>query len=272
MPKNLARYEQILRIHTVFSILLESRQPADDTTLIHALKGRLGLSRLSSRTLHRDCDFLVNCGYPVEHVAVAGTRRLAWRLNPALMAKRRIPAEPLTILELVAFRLARELLGALEGTVLWTGIESLRTKLERTLSPIFLAKAQDAQRAFHARSPGRPRFAHRPRLIGALSGAILDRYEIKVKVATPDAAGLTKRILRPAVMMIRPPRVKLAAWAATPTKHPGRVGPLDSDPSPSGPLELIDIDRIKKLERLDSRFNPPPIDLEALESLADEAS
>lgn len=272
MPKNLARYEQILRIHAVFSILLESRHPADDTTLINALKERLGLSRLSSRTLHRDCDFLVNCGYPVEHVAVAGTRRLAWRLNAALMAKRKIPAEPLTILEWAAFQLARELLGALEGTVLWTGIESLRTKLERTLSPAFLSKADDAQRVFHARSSGRPRFAHRPRLIGALSGAILDRHEIAVQVATPGAAGLTNRTLRPAVMMIRPPRVKLAAWATTPAKHPGRVGPPDSDSSDSEPLELIDIDRIAKFERLDSRFNPLPIDLTALESLEDEPS
>ena len=100
----------------------------------------------------------------------------------------------------------------------------------------------------------------------------MDRHEITVQVATPGATRLTKRTLRPAVMMIRPPRVKLAAWAITPTTDTGRVGPVDSDSSASRPLELIDIDRIKKLERLDSRFTPPPIDLTALEALADQPS
>ena len=51
MPKNLARYEQFLRILALLDILATARGPLDDQALVAALKERLGLSRLSPRTL-----------------------------------------------------------------------------------------------------------------------------------------------------------------------------------------------------------------------------
>ena len=75
MPPNFSRHEQFLRIFALLEMLSTTRQPLDDQTLIAALKERLGLTRLSTRTLHRDCDFLISCGYPVAHAPLPGDRK-----------------------------------------------------------------------------------------------------------------------------------------------------------------------------------------------------
>lgn len=53
MPRNLARYEQFLRILSLLDILANARGPLDDQALIAAVKERLGLSRLSPDTAAR---------------------------------------------------------------------------------------------------------------------------------------------------------------------------------------------------------------------------
>jgi len=53
MPRNLSRHEQFLRIFALLEILSQARKPLDDQSLLLAVKERLGLSRLSVRTLHR---------------------------------------------------------------------------------------------------------------------------------------------------------------------------------------------------------------------------
>ena len=51
MPRNFARHEQFLRIFALLETLSNARQPIDDQTLVGLLKERLGLTRLSARTL-----------------------------------------------------------------------------------------------------------------------------------------------------------------------------------------------------------------------------
>jgi len=74
VTRNLARYEQFLRILALLDILANSRGLLDDQTLITMIKERLGLSRLSPRTLRRDCEFLITCGYPIDHAQLPGDR------------------------------------------------------------------------------------------------------------------------------------------------------------------------------------------------------
>ena len=62
MPRHFSRHEQFLRIFALLDILSTAHAPLDDQSLIAELKERLGLSRLSPRTLHRDCEFLLTCG------------------------------------------------------------------------------------------------------------------------------------------------------------------------------------------------------------------
>lgn len=250
MMRNLARYEQFLRILTLLDILANARGPLDDQALIAALKERLGLSRLSTRTLHRDCEFLVTCGYPIDHAPLPGDRRYGWRLDTAALAARKIPTEPLTILELAAFMVGRELLRAFEGTVLWTGIESLRSKLERGLPPEFLARGEEARRVFRVLSPDAARYAARPRLLSALSTAISECREIEIEAPAEGAASPTRRRLQPAMLLIDPPRIRLAAWETIPS---------DVDAAADPPV-LIDLEEIARVTPLDTTFAQRPFD------------
>lgn len=251
MMRNLARYEQFLRISTLLDILASARSPLDDQTLIAALKERLGLSRLSNRTLHRDCEFLVTCGYPIDHAPLPGDRRYGWRLDTAALAARKIPTEPLTILELAAFTVGRELLRAFEGTVLWTGIESLRTKLERGLPTEFLARVEEARRVFRVLSPDAARYASRPRLLSALSTAISECKEIEIEMPADDGASPTRRRLQPAMLLIDPPRIRLAAWETIASGDDGAA--VD-------PPVLIDLEQIARVTPLDTTFSQRPFD------------
>lgn len=55
--------------------------------------------------------------------------------------------------------MGRDLLRSFEGTVLWTGIESLRSKLERDLPAELLAQAEESRRVFHVPAPDTGRYA-----------------------------------------------------------------------------------------------------------------
>ena len=250
MPRNFARHEQFLRIFALLEILTNAHQPLDDETLIHALKERLGLMRLSARTLRRDCDFLVSCGYSVDHTPLPDGRKYGWRLAKDAVNGRKIPAEPLTLLELVAFMVGRDLLRTFEGTVLWTGIESLRHKIERELPEALRGRLEAAKQVFHVQGIDPTRYAARPRLISTLSAAITDCQEVEIEDAEEHGGGPVKRRLQPVRLVIKPPEVNLLAFPATP-------------PDVERPV-LINLNRIRKVTPLDVTFVPRPVDLENL--------
>lgn len=251
MPRNFARHEQFLRIFALLEILSLARQPISDQVLIATLKERLGLSRLSVRTLHRDCDFLVSCGYPIDHGPLPGDRRYGWQWgkNTAATGKPLVPT-PLTLLELVAFTVGRELLRSFEGTVLWTGIESLRHKIERDLPPGLLKRLEQARQVFHVASLDPARYSSRPRLIAALSSAITNCREIEVEDRGAEGGALLRRRLRPLRLVIQPPAVSLLGFETA----------TGSEPQPL----LLDIERIRKIKPLDVTFEPPAIDVDAV--------
>jgi len=243
MSRNFARYEQFLRIHALFDILSNARQPLDDQTLIGRLRERLGLSRLSPRTLHRDCEFLVACGYPVDRTQIAGDRRQGWVLDKE-EAGRQFPGELPTILELVAFNVARDLLRTFEGTILWTGIESLRSKIEKDLPPELVTQVEEARRVFHVETVDAAKYAGRPRLLSALSTAITECREIEVE--SREGETVASRRIQPTMLLVRLPKVQLLGW--------------ESPPGAADPPVIIDIERIDRVISLDSTFLPRPID------------
>lgn len=241
MPRNFARHEQFLRIFALLELLSNARQPLDDQAVIAALKERLGLTRLSPRTLRRDCEFLGSCGYPVDHAPLPDARKYGWMLAKDSVNGRKIPSEPLTLLELVAFTVGRDLLKPFEGTILWTGIESLRHKLERDMPAAMRERLESARHVFHVTGFD-PRYAARPRLISTLSGAITDCHEIELE---EDGQPGTTRRLQPHRIVISPPDVRLLAFLA--------------DGDAGGAPVLVDIERISKVTPLDTTFMPREI-------------
>jgi predicted DNA-binding transcriptional regulator YafY len=248
MTPHFSRHEQFLRIFSLLEILGGARQPIDDRTLITTLKERLGLGRLSARTLHRDCAFLSSCGYPIDHVPLPDSRRYGWRLDREALAGRVIPAEPLTLLELVAFMVARDLLRPLDGTVIWTGIESLRNKLERSAPPKLRAQLTEAAAVFHVVGADAARYAGRPRLLSTLATAIMDRREIEVATRQADGQPMRLRI-RPLRLVIARPVVRLLGSDAGTDRANHR---------------LLDLDDIDAVQTLDTMFEPPAFDVARL--------
>jgi predicted DNA-binding transcriptional regulator YafY len=245
MPPNFSRHEQFLRIFALLEILSTTRQPLDDQAIITALKERLGLARLSPRTLHRDCDFLQSCGYAIDHAPLPGDRRYGWQISKTVASEKRLPVEPLTLLELVAFSMGRDLLRAFEGTVLWTGIESLRHKLERDLPPAMLAQFKEARQVFHVEGVDPSRYAARPRLISTLTNAIAESREIDVEEKADGNGQTIRRRLAPHRLVVRPPAVHLLGFV--------------SQAAADDPPVLLDLTRIEKVVLLDTTFVPRPI-------------
>lgn len=246
MSAHFSRHEQFLRIFALLEILSTTRQPLDDQSLITLLKERLGLTRLSVRTLHRDCDFLLTCGYPVDHAPLPGDRKYGWQLSKLTSPGKPIPSEPLTLLELVAFSMGRDLLRAFEGTVLWTGIESLRHKIEREVPPAMLEQLKDARSVFHVVGGDPAKYASRPRLISLLSNAITECREIEIEERVEKGGRLQRHRLQPQRLVIRPPVVQLLGFPAG----------ADAEVQPM----LMDIERIEKVTPLDTTFVRRSID------------
>lgn len=246
MSNNFARHEQFLRIFTLLDILSEARSPIDDQALIATIRERLGLSRLSPRTLRRDCDFLTSCGYPVDHKPIASSRKFGWQLDHLAVGGRKIPGEPLTLLELVAFAVGRDMLRKFEGTVLWTGVESLRQKLERDLPQSLRDQFAAAHRVFHVSGAQPGRYAGRPRLISTLTAAITDCQEIDIVVHDADGASTQRHRLQPYCLVIQPSRVGLLAYPAA---------------SAASDAMLIDIDRIDDVATTDTTFQRLDVDV-----------
>ena len=247
MTPHFSRHEQFLRIFTLLEILSAAREPLGDDALIDLLRERLGLTSLSVRTLHRDCEFLTSCGYPLDHAPLPEGRKHGWTLAKDAIPGRRMPAEPITLLELVAFMVARDLLRTCKGTVLWTGIESLRHKIEQALPATLRDYLDKARSVFHV-TGGDGRYAARPRLISTLSTAITDCREIDVASRSSDGRHATWR-LRPLRLVIDPPNVRLLG--------------IDANGGGGGHV-ILDIDRIDTVQPLDVTFAPPVIDVERI--------
>jgi len=252
MPRLFSRHEQFLRIFALLEMLSNARQPLDDQSLIAALKDRFGLSRLSSRTLHRDCDFLITCGYRIDHALLPGGRKYGWCLSKEGSGGKMLPKPPLTLLELVAFSLSRDLLRAFKGTILWSGIESLRHRIEGDVPPELLERLTAAKQVFHVADWGDSVYATRPRLISTLSGAIADCREIEIEIEehADDGKAVVRLRLQPYQLVINPPRVQLLG---IPVNGAGDGGP-----------RLIDLERIGKVTPLDAIFVPRAIDSESI--------
>lgn len=209
MPRNLARYEQFLRLHALVETLASSRQPIDDATIIVLVKERLGLARLSPRTLHRDCEFLVGCGYPLDRVTLQGPRRNGWSLDREAVNRLFPTATTLTVLELTAFGLARDLLRTFEGTVVWSGIESLRAKLDG-VTPRGLQRRLDAAgKVFQVEHDGQKRLADHPRMLSGLATAIVEHRVIDVDHQVDGQ--IVSATLEPVRLLIRSPSIELVA-------------------------------------------------------------
>lgn len=262
MTTHFARHEQFLRIWKLLEQLETSRRPVADDELVEHLKEALGLTSLSLRTLGRDCEFLASCGYPVERQSVPEGRKQGWFLAREVgEGKRWMPREPLTLLEVTAFLLGREHLRFAEGTVLWTGVESLWDKIAGTLPEQLTKQVAVMRNAWHVEVRSEPAYADRPRLLSLLCAAITDCCEVDLTLASTtersadhpaadgnadkalaaDAAKPVRTRFRPHGMAVCSPQIGVVGFPAG---------------SKAGPPLVIDLSEIATATPRDKVFKP----------------
>lgn len=260
MARKFSRHEQFLRIFSLLEILSASHSPLTDDVLINTLRDRLGLSRLSARTLRRDCEFLTSCGYPIDHVQIPRERKYGWKLQSDGPLAKKILVEPLTLLELVAFRVARSHLKPYEGTPLWSGIEMLRSRFDRAIPKAIQAQLDEHFAAFYVAVDGSKKYASRPRLISTLAAAVVACRLIEMDHRGGDGKSKARCLFQPHRLVIEAERLLLFGYVADGDGLAGRASML--------PVEGIRNVRVK-----DGRFQPnghADADLDRLRGKSDD--
>lgn len=238
MAKKFSRHEQFLRIFSLLEILSTSSAPLTDDVLIATLRDKLGLSKLSSRTLRRDCEFLTSCGYPIDHVPLPRERKYGWKLCLDAPIAKKLLAEPLTLLELSAFQLARAHLRPYEGTPLWTGIEMLRSRFEKYVPAMLKKQLQEQLMAFRVEVDSSKRYASRPRLVSSLAAAVLACRLIDVEHRDSDGLSAVDSGFQPHLLLVENQQIHLFGYAA------------------NGVARLVPIERIRTVRLQDGSFQP----------------
>lgn len=213
MARKFSRHEQFLRIYTLLEILSNAHLPLPDDVLIDTLRDRLGLSRLSARTLRRDCEFLTSCGYPVDHLPLPQERKYGWKLDFEGPLAKKLLAEPLTVLELVAFQLARSHLQPYEGTPLWTGIEMLRSRFDRCVPAALKAQMEEFLSAFRVQVDGSKRYSARPRLVSTLAAAVVACRPIDLRHHADGEPEAETAMFEPHLIVIENQRFNLFGYS-----------------------------------------------------------
>ena len=238
MAQKFSRHEQFLRVFSLLEILSASHAPLSDEVLIATLRDRLGLSRLSARTLRRDCEFLTSCGYPIDHVPIPRERKYGWKLNLDGPLSKKLLAEPLTLLELIAFQLARMHLKPYEGTPLWTGIEMLRSRFERCVPSPLRAQLEEHLLGFRVEVDGSRRYASRPRLVSSLVAAVVARRLIDIEHRDGDGQMVKDGGFQPHLLLVENQRIHLFGYSA------------------DSVATLVPVDRIRSVTLRDGSFPP----------------
>lgn len=236
MAKKFSRHEQFLRIFSLLEILSASNVPLSDDVLIATLRDRLGLSKLSSRTLRRDCEFLTSCGYPIDHVPLPRERKYGWKLCLDAPIMKKLLAEPLTLLELSAFQLARSHLRPYEGTPLWTGIEMLRSRFEKCVPAMLKKQVEEQLTAFRVEVDSSKRYAGRPRLVSSLASAVVACRLIDVEHRDEDGRATADDGFRPHLLLVEHQQIQLFGY------------------SHDGVAKLLPIERIRTVRLQDGSF------------------
>jgi predicted DNA-binding transcriptional regulator YafY len=241
----MSRNEQLVRQQKLLQILEQARFGKTEEDLRLALVEELGLGSLSQKTVHRDLQALQYAGYDIDSERADGVPR--WQAGPGL---RNLPRLPVSVTELLALSIGREMLLPLAGTPYWQGIEMLWRKVQQIVPESVWKHFERHRRGMLLRGvPARSYQRHR----GMLS--TLDRAIRQHRVVRLQYQGAAES--KPSIREIEPYCIVL---------HEGHVYVLAgvADASAEEPLRKFKLERCRKAVALDRRFRPrPDLDPEA---------
>lgn len=226
--RRMARGDQLSRQWRIINGLMASIQGKSAAELA----GELGCHQ---RTVYRDLEALQMAGFPLYTEQVAGKTK--WSLLDTW--KHQMPL-PLTLTELMALYFSRNMLKVLDGTALYESLSTLFEKVKATLPPEYLGYLDKLAQSLEVG----PR-AHKPyrlfqKTLARVQTAAQEQRHVQMDYWSMSRQALTHRRVAP-----------YKVWFYDETFY--MIGYCDLRQS----VRLFAIDRIARLEVLDSRFELP---------------
>jgi predicted DNA-binding transcriptional regulator YafY len=225
----LGRGRQVVRLLKLQSAI--ERAPGGLT--VAELSGAIG-ERCSRRTLYRDLEHLQAAGVPLR--SDAGK----WQLESNGAAKNGRNGLPFAVEELLALRLAEQLLAPLGGAWLGRPLCSVSSKVAASLPPAARALCEELARAEVATLAVPGHYRHRSNTLESIDEAIQKQHALAIDYAAPGKP-FARRVVEPYAVWFASGRVYLLAHCRT-----------------AGAVRTFAVARIQGAEVLDEAFDPPP--------------
>lgn len=241
MADSAERYKQLARALQLLDILSHARFGKTIRELRDEVVDSLGLTDLHAKSIERDLKNLQAAGFNLEsHRTDDPKRPVVWKMATG---RRAIPDVPISVMELLSFSAAMELLDPLVGTPFWQGLQMLWTKMRRGV-PESVWEHFDRQRAgLFVRGSRSRDYAEKEGMLSALNRAIYQHRRIDAEYRpTPTAEAAVRRL--------EPHGVVLFAGAL----YVAATSPDD----PERTIKTFKVDRVLRVTVLDERFEPRP--------------
>ena len=248
------RYEQVGRAFKVLEILQASRFGRTIEEIRDEIVEHLGLSSLSTKSIDRDLKFWQAYGFHIEARRTDNPeRRKVWRLMRGGVD---LPSLQVTLPELLALAVGRDLIYPLAGTPYWSGIQSLWSKIEDALPGEVLENFERLRPDLVIRGPARKDYADKEGMLSAVNRAIYQNRVLEIFYSKADQTEPTGRLVQPYAIVLYMGNVYVAARDA----EPRAAGTADGKPSPQ--FKLFKLDRLERVKVTDGRFQRQNLDMQ----------
>jgi len=234
----MARNEQLIRQHKVLQILERSRFGRTLEEIRDDLVDELGLTSLHTRSVRRDLEALQAAGFDVESHEIQRGR--VWKLGPRFRGTQKITV---SVTELVALSLSRELLFPLSGTPFWIGIESFWSKIRESLPPAVWHHYEQSRKILHVLGITPKSYENQQGIIRTIHRAIQQHRVLQIHYQTLGEPAARQRKIEPYGLVVYQSSLYIVAAVS------GASDDLRA-------MRHWKLDRFQKAEALDEYFRP----------------
>ena len=233
------RYKQVARACKVLEILQNSRYGKTTRELADEVVRYMGLASVSLKSIERDVKFWQGYGFPIDsHKTDDPERRTVWKLDRSYVE---LPKLPISVLELLAFAVGRELLLPLAGTPYWEGIQMLWSKMRQSLPEPLWKHFERLRPSVVVRGLVSKSYADKEGMLSALNRAIYQHRVTDIRDQGLGRSEAEDRAIEPHAIVLSGGNIYVAATDA------------DHDQSE---FKLFKLDRLSRVTPRDQHFKP----------------
>lgn len=233
------RYKQVARACKVLEILQNSRFGKTTKELGDEVVQYMGLRSVSAKSIDRDIKFWQGYGFPLlSHKTNDPERRTVWKLDNSLID---LPKLQISVLELLAFAVGRELLLPLAGTPYWEGIQMLWTKMRESLPEPLWEHFQRLRPSLIVRGGIAKDYADKEGMLSALNRAIYQHRVVEIRYQSLGNEQSDQRLIEPHAIVL----------------FGGSIYVVGTDAgSDGGQFKLFKLDRLSRAVPQSEHFKP----------------